>query len=300
MKKIILLFAFAGMIFGANAQKIDGVSGKNVKNLKLAPTTTKATCDTLNPVEGDSLTIYITNQGYLFGVNEYGTESSGEFFTYTGTGTQLGEMYVYFYPAYNSGNNGNITFNVYEPLNDTTPGSLLATQQLPISQIVADVDSGYMTHVIFDTPASISGNFIITIDNPTNGDTISIVSNQDGNSTPPDEALIKYNGSWYSAKGLTGLNVSLAIFPIICEETTAADNAELTNVVIYPTLTNGKVLFGGVKNATVEVYDVTGNKVAEFHNVTRNINIANLNNGIYILKVSDNGKVLNKKIVLQK
>ena len=288
------------MIFGANAQKFDGVSGKNVKNVKLAPTTTKATCDTLNPVAGDTLTVYVTNNGYLFGVNEYNTESNGEYFTYSGTGTQLGEMFVYFYKGYDSGNNGNVTFNVYQPLNDTTPGTLLASQQVPISQIATDADSSTMTHVVFDTPASISGNFIITIDNPTNGDTIAIVSNTNGNSTAPDEALIKYNGSWSSAKSLTGLDVSLAIFPIVCETTTSVDNAELTNVVIYPTLTKGKVLFGGIKNATVEVYDVTGNRVAEFNNVTRNINIANLNNGIYILKISDNGKVLNKKIVLQK
>ena len=288
------------MILGANAQKIDGVSGKNVKNVKLAPTTTKATCDTLDPVSGDTLTIYITNSGYLFGVNEYNTGSNGEFYTYNGTGTQLGEMYVYFGSGYDSGNNGTVTFNVYQPLNDTTPGNLLASQQIPISQIAADVDSNTLTHVIFDTPATISGNFIITIDNPTNGDTIGIVSNIDGYSTAPDEALIQYNGTWYSAAYLAGINVSLAIWPIVCEQTTEANNVELTNVVIYPTLTKGKVLFGGVKNATVEVYDVTGNKVAEFHNVTRNINIANLNNGIYILKVSDNGKVLNKKIVLQK
>ena len=84
------------------------------------------------------------------------------------------------------------------------------------------------------------------------------------------------------------------------EVTTGVNDVDNLAVSVFPTQTNGKVLFGGVKNATVEVYDVTGNKVAEFHNVTRNINIANLNNGIYILKVSDNGKVLNKKIVLQK
>ena len=73
-----------------------------------------------------------------------------------------------------------------------------------------------------------------------------------------------------------------------------------TGIGIYPTLTSGEVMIGGVKSARVNVYDVTGNQVASFGNVYSKIDISNLNNGIYILRVEENGKVLNKKIVLQK
>ncbi len=301
MKKIILSLAFAGMIFGANAQKIDGVNGKTVKGVKLAPTTTKVTCDTLDHIGTDTLTIYVTASGYLFGNNEYNTASNGEFFTYTGTGTQLNEMYVYFGAAYDGGNGSNVSFNVYTPLNDTTPGTLLGSQNVALTQIVADVDSGFLTHVVFDTPASISGNFIITIDNPTGtNDTIGIVTNIDGNSSAPDYSLINYGGTWYSTAYLAGINVSLAVWPIVCDGNVDANSAELSNIVVFPTLTTGKVLFGGLESANISVYDVTGNRVASFNNVSKYINISNLNNGIYILRIEENGKVLNKKVVLQK
>ena len=301
MKRIILLFAFVGFIFGANAQKFDGFSGKAVKNLKLTKTSVKASCDTLDPVAGDGLTLYSWgDNGYPFGVNAYGI-NSGEYFTYNGIGTKISELYIYIGFAYDSVGS-NVRFNIHEPVNDTTPGDLLSAQDVPISQIVDDVNNGRLTHVVFDSAATITGSFIITIDNPTGGDTIALVTNQNGQSERPDEAIVQYDGTWYSAQELYNVDVSLALWPIVCTEdsTTGMESAELKNIVVYPTLTSGKILFGGLQNANVQVFDVTGNKVAEFNNVTYNIDIANLNNGIYILRVAENGKVLNKKIVLQK
>ena len=300
MKKIIIATVLLSFFLGVQAQIFDGISSKPVKNLKLTNSSIKLSCDTLDPVAGDPLVLYSWgDNGYPFG-NNADNIICGEYFTYNGTNTKLNKLYIYIGYAYDSVGS-NVTFNVYQPENDTTPGNLLASQDVPMSQIMNNVDNGRITAVVFDNPATITGDFIITIDNPTGGDTIAIVTNQNGYSEKPDEAIGKFNDTWYSVKNLYNLDVSLVLKPIICDDDTSyITDTKLTDIMVYPTLTSGKILFGGLQNANIQVFDVTGNKVAEFNNVSNNINIANLNNGIYILRVTENGKVLNKKIVLQK
>ena len=306
MKKIIL--AVLGLFVGSTmfAQNFSAIPKKFDKGtIKLPSASVKTTCDTLDPIAGnDTITVYSivdaqgNFKGYMTGTNPYFT-SNGEYFTYTGTGTQLSEMYVYFGEVNDGGNGTSISVKVYTPLNDTTPGTELASTNVPLS----DITTSSLTHITFSTPATISGNFIITIDDPTgNNDSIAIYSNKSGHSTPPDIALAKYNGQWYPIDHLMqNLSpLSLAIMPIICDNQTNAETAALNNVVVYPTLTSGKILFGGANNAMVDIYDITGKKVASFNNVNNHINISNLNNGVYVLRMMQDGKMLVKKIVLQK
>ena len=77
------------------------------------------------------------------------------------------------------------------------------------------------------------------------------------------------------------------------------------NPIIYPTLTHGiinVVLPAGYINAQIRIIDAVGKEVAfnESNNLTRAINMKQLQNGTYIVQVINDGKMItNVKVILQ-
>ncbi len=304
MKKIILSLAFVGMIFGANAQKNVSSSVK-IDGKVTITNTVKSTCDTLSVLTGpeDSLTIYgAQGGGFVTGTNSYGDLAKAQYFTYSGTGTQITGAFVYLVIKDDNGDGMSIDFKAWNPLNDSTPGAEISAGTLTLGAMPT-LPKDTFVWVDMTPSGNVSGNFILGMIIPTTtNDTVGIVSNYNGGAQAPEVGLEQWsNGTWYTIPGAwQGLSIALAIFPVVCDQQTGDDAATLNNVVVYPTLTTGKVLFGGLKAATVSVYDVTGNKVTSFSNVSSRINLSNLNNGVYILRIEENGKVLNRKVVLQK
>lgn len=87
---------------------------------------------------------------------------------------------------------------------------------------------------------------------------------------------------------------------ITIDNITSINESEFAkSVSVYPNPTFGAIKVSRVNNATIEVYDIVGNKVAEKAN-TNTIDISNLTNGTYLIKVITNNQVINKKINLIK
>jgi len=80
------------------------------------------------------------------------------------------------------------------------------------------------------------------------------------------------------------------------------ENANL-NVKIYPNPTNGIFniyLNNSTENTNVAIYNVVGNKVVEYNNVTENnlkINIKDFSNGVYFIKINSNNNEIISKII---
>lgn len=73
----------------------------------------------------------------------------------------------------------------------------------------------------------------------------------------------------------------------------------ISEIEIYPNPTNGIVNINSTaKIDKIEVYSILGNSVAVFKN-TNTLNLNNIKTGIYILKISSEGKSINKKIVIK-
>ena len=79
-----------------------------------------------------------------------------------------------------------------------------------------------------------------------------------------------------------------------------ADNA----VSVYPNPTNGILNITSIGDATVELFDLTGKNVLISTSVnaskTKQINVSELANGVYFVKISNNDFVTIKKVVLSK
>ncbi len=79
---------------------------------------------------------------------------------------------------------------------------------------------------------------------------------------------------------------------------------ELNNVSVYPNPTAGIINVISKENSTVELFDVTGTQVlfqtSLFANEKQEINLGELSNGIYLLKVSNNNFNTIKRVVVGK
>jgi len=102
-----------------------------------------------------------------------------------------------------------------------------------------------------------------------------------------------------------GTDVTPQIFPRDSndfEANLSASSNTLTNVSIYPNPTNtGLVTIETASNETaaVEVYNLLGKQVISQTLTNSTLNVANLSSGVYLVKVSVEGKSATKKLVIE-
>jgi len=85
------------------------------------------------------------------------------------------------------------------------------------------------------------------------------------------------------------------------EELSISDN-ELQNVAIYPNPTKSILNINNAKNASIEVLDLLGRIVLTKSNISINeqLNVSELNSGTYIIKISNNNKVVIDKFIINR
>ncbi len=75
------------------------------------------------------------------------------------------------------------------------------------------------------------------------------------------------------------------------------------DMAIYPNPTNGDILYVNTKNnveiTSLQVYDMTGKQVLQQTNPSNEINIQELQKGIYILQLNTYNQTINKKLIIQ-
>lgn len=77
--------------------------------------------------------------------------------------------------------------------------------------------------------------------------------------------------------------------------------SSLPDVTIYPNPANDYVTFGGVKDADISIYDLTGKKVASFHSGTDNASISTemTGSGVFIVKITKSEGSAAKRLIIQ-
>ncbi len=79
-----------------------------------------------------------------------------------------------------------------------------------------------------------------------------------------------------------------------------AEQNNISDIAVYPNPTNGELTITNVKNADVTVYNLVGEVVASYNNVFSKVDISELSNGSYIIKIVDDNNTTTKKINLIK
>ncbi len=164
--------------------------------------------------------------GWINGMNVYLDKQKAMYFDASASpNTILNNVYVAFGVAYSANPSKIVPINIYDGTSGT-PGTLLGSTNLTMGQIMSDVNGGVYTEASFvNNPVTLpaSKKFFVSV-GLTNlqwsagvKDTLNIVSNSAGQTTPSAIWEQQSNNTWYQygTAGSWNLNASLYVHPFL-------------------------------------------------------------------------------------
>jgi PKD repeat protein len=242
------------------------------------------------------------NSGYIMGNNCYNDNGWASKVTFSGVGKQITDLIYVFDQSTGSGAG---RLRVWDD-NGTAgaPNTVLFSQAITTGQFSANLQQLILVPVSPALP--ISGNFYIGNDHnttPANGDTLTmaIAAGTSGN-----QIWAKETGGWIDLSAY-GVNYKGTVGVIICDIPTGVltHSLQINEVQVRPNPTNGVITVivpQEVTNFNVAVYNMLGEQIYSDvvnSNATK-LNLDNQPNGVYFVKVTSNGEVTTKKVLLSK
>ncbi|MEX2589727.1 MAG: T9SS type A sorting domain-containing protein [Chitinophagales bacterium] len=188
------------------------------------------TCDTLINIDlaNDTLTIYnITGGGTLAGHNAEGFTRFAEKFISPYTNSEINEISFAFNDAQTSNpGTATITARIWEDDGGqdffgipNAPGTVIASEDILITDIATDITNNDLTTVTFTTPPVVSGDFYVGFEvTYAAGDSVALITNQD--ESIPSTLFTGLPTVWGRVDSVYGLDISGLILADICESTT--------------------------------------------------------------------------------
>lgn len=186
-------------------------------------------CDTISNTLANDLNYifsFANNSGYVAGHNNLGVSAWADKYSNLGPTNVTGARF-YFVEGETNDPNSFITIRVWAANANGSPGNILYSQQVPISEIEANVTgpgpgSFFITNINFHQAVSVPTNdFFVgyTLTNGVAGDTVAcaITDNFASNPSRPNTMWAQLNGVWDSYQNLTNNNskFSMHIYPRI-------------------------------------------------------------------------------------
>jgi PKD repeat protein len=181
---------------------------------------TSNACDTLHNVgSGDTLALYYDESNlYWTGHNSWLDMTYAEYFDSYQSGYQLTGVMLGFGVGQYSSTTSKLKVKVWDNTGTNgSPGQLLASKNLKLSQIATDVTNGQYSTVTFNTPISLSTPYFVGIElTYTSGDTVAIYTNTVFNGKPNTAWVQTSDSSWYEFGDLWGYGLSYLMLPVMC------------------------------------------------------------------------------------
>ncbi|MEZ5083344.1 MAG: T9SS type A sorting domain-containing protein [Bacteroidales bacterium] len=252
-------------------------------------------------------TVYIINNngGYVTGTNAYGDLAKANYFQLYQDLFITGILYDF---AWASETNTNLELAVWDINEGYTPGSKIATMQIPLNTVKQNILNQDLTYFEINPPIAINHPFYVGFEIPQSfGDTIVVWSNEHMN-TNPGIAWDKFkDGTWhpFNEVGNWELNVAMAIHPIVEYVTAVNENGINDLIEIYPNPSEGdftlRIPVSVDDNYSVEIYSAKGvNISSEIYLMglgQLNFNISRQAEGIYFVKIQSEERTFLKKII---
>lgn len=265
-------------------------------------------CDTLlYPLEG-TMTLLAGQQqdgsygGYITGTNVWGDKAKANYIENSASG-EVASMVIGIGKA--SGTSGNVRFSIWED-NGGTPGNEIAYGEVALSDLSNQYNTaggGFYTLITFNSPINVSGNFFAGVHVPTgaSGDTIAIISNNNGDTNPGIAWEQWSDNTWYSMVDAWSANIAMAVHPVLCIETAnPIALSESKELIIYPNPTSGKINFNlPEEKTTIEIYDYSGKIIVKKEYNQEGLNSIDLSDypaGMYILRATTGTEVSIQRI----
>jgi len=184
----------------------------------------QACSDTLRYPFSGTLTKYqisMNGSGYQSGTNSRNDKAKAEFFSASGLNRQVkGAWFRFAVASQGSAPAGTqVNFKVWSNTGTgQSPGDILASASIPLSQIISDVANQRNTWVPFPEKPHFGNGFFVGFELASNpGYELALYTNQDGQSIPATAWEQTHEGQWQSfdIAGGWNLKVSHAVFPFI-------------------------------------------------------------------------------------
>lgn len=176
-------------------------------------------CDSLSNWNNGTAILYTGSgfTGYVGGHNSYGDQAKAEYFANAGNASYLTAIEADFAVAVPDNPATSVLgFAVWHADGTANaPGTLLATKDILIADIVTDLQNNQPTTVVFDTPVSLAGAFYagFFLSYAPNGaitDTVAVYTNTDQETTPATAWELWDNGTWYPYDDASSWGISVA------------------------------------------------------------------------------------------
>jgi PKD repeat protein len=242
-------------------------------------------------------------EGYVAGNNCYDDNGWASKLSSPGAGKELVEVRYVFVQSTGTGT-GNLKIWDADGAGGS-PNTVLASAPITTGQFSANLNQFISLPI---TPAIdldlTSPSFFIGYDHdvtPLDGDTIvmGLAAGTSGNNVWANEV-----GGWLDLAAY-GTDSKGTVVAIVCDKTTGVQShtSELSSIVAYPNPTTGIVeVMLPANNANVAVFNMIGEEVANSSTTSNmlKIDLSTQPNGVYFIKVTSNGEVTTKKILLSK
>jgi hypothetical protein len=258
-------------------------------------------------MEGTSVLYDSPNGGYAFGNNGYNDKAKAQSYYHNQSFVLKKVLLLFRDVIFESADSSSVVrVNVYDNngvgvtslgVSDSiAPDSVLGFVDIPVYQLL---DDGSFTEVSFDYDTIvIRDRFSVGIELTmmSSGDTVGLVSTTDG------DAMGTFNcweqttdGDWFTVEHPVyswGLDVDLAIFPVIDEDDPAGINRlERNQLSIYPNPCFDQlvILDSEIKSGQLRIFDATGRqtKAMQYSQMNRTLDVSNLQAGIYSIAITD-------------
>jgi PKD repeat protein len=242
------------------------------------------------------------NSGYIMGNNCYDDNGWASKVSFSGSGKEITDL-IYLFDQSTGTGTGDL--KVWDADGAAgAPNTVLFSEAITTGQFSGSLQQLLLFPV---SPAvAVTGDFFIGNDHsvvPIDGDTLcmAIAAGTTGNQVWAYEI----SGSWVDLSTY-GVDYKGTVGVVICDISSGVKShlANINETLVYPNPTTGeiKILLPNKVNSSVSVFNVIGEKV---YNVTSNSNYIDFDlskqpNGVYFVKVTSNGEVTTKKILLSK
>lgn len=285
-------------------------NGNSLSYAGLAASTGNRTRITHNDTQdvNFALTTPLTGTAYysvlikaLNNTNMLTNTTTGEYFLHfagsagTGSGTFVGRLYIKQGVAANT-----ISLGVLNNSGGTAAPSF-STTDYAVNQthlVVIKYDIATNTASLFVDPTALGGTA------PT-----ATATNVTGSGTAPTQiAAVNIRQSGSTTASVSTGNVEIdeirigATYASVTPISLGVNQNSISGLNIYPNpVTNGTLYINTDANAerTVSVFDVLGKQVLKVTTSNNAINVATLNAGVYIVKVTEEGKTATRKLVIR-
>ena len=192
----------------------------------------------------------VGQDGWINGLNVYGDKEKAMYFDESAQPyTIMNNLWVAFGKAYSSNPAKLVPVRVYDGTSGTPGAQIGSTVNVTMGQIMSDVSGGYYTEYSFvNNPITLpaSKKFFVAIDVtnlnwPTSHDTLSIVSNSAGQTTPSAIWEKQSDNLWYqyTTAGSWNLSASLYMHPFLTNANSVATFTENATSICA----GGQILF---------------------------------------------------------